>query len=50
MGPKDIMTVAPSEAAIVASWLNLLEVTLSISLLSASLVFLIYRWWDLSKE
>lgn len=49
MDPKDIVTVAPGGAAIVASWLNLLEQTLSISLLSASLAFLIYRWWRMTR-
>ncbi len=50
MDPKDIATVAPGGVAIVASWANLVETTLSITLLALSIAFVLYRWWKISKD
>ena len=50
MDPKDILTVAPGGVAIVASWANLVETTLSICLLSLSIAFVVYRWWRISRD
>ena len=44
MEPKDLITVAPGGVAVVASWLGLVETSLSILLLLASLGFLAWRW------
>ena len=44
LDPKDAAIVAPGGAAIIASWMGILETTLSVLLLSASLAFLIWRW------
>ena len=44
MEAKDLITVAPGGVAVAASWLGLLDTLLSITLLSASLAFLIWRW------
>lgn len=41
---KDIATVSPGAAAMVASWLGIIESGLSIALLIASLCFLGWRW------
>ena len=41
---KDIATVTPGAAAIIASWLGIIESGLSIALLIASLCFLGWRW------
>ena len=50
MDIKDAATVAPGGVALIISYLNIVEVTLSISLLSASLAFLIWRWWKMARE
>ena len=50
MDPRDALTVAPGGAAITASWLNLVETTLSICLLSLSIAFVVYRWWRISRD
>ena len=50
MDPKDMATVAPGGAAITASWLDLIETTLSITLLALSIAFIFYRWWKISKD
>ena len=50
MDPKDIATVAPGGAAIAASWLDLIETTLSITLLAISIAFVIYRWFRISRD
>jgi hypothetical protein len=44
MEPKDLITVAPGGVAVAASWLGLVETSLSILLLLASLGFLAWRW------
>ena len=50
MDAKDIATVAPGGVAIAASWLNLVETTLSITLLALSIAFVLYRWWKISRD
>jgi hypothetical protein len=50
MDPRDVLTVAPGGVAIAASWLNLVETTLSICLLSLSIAFVVYRWWRISRD
>ena len=44
LDPKDVAIVAPGAAALLASWMGILETTLSITLLAVSLAFLIWRW------
>ena len=50
MEPKDLITVAPGGVAVAASWLALVETSLSILLLLASLGFLAWRWRQAMKE
>jgi hypothetical protein len=50
METRDIATVTPGGAAIAASWLELFETTLSITLLSVSTAFIIYRWIRISRD
>ena len=50
MEAKDLVTVAPGGVAVAASWLGLVETSLSILLLLASLCFLAWRWHRASKE
>ena len=50
MEPKDIITVAPGGVAVAASWLGLVETSLSILLLLASLGFLEWRWQQALRD
>jgi hypothetical protein len=44
MEPKDLITITPGGVTVAASWLGLIETSLSILLLLASLGFLAWRW------
>jgi len=50
MEAKDLATVAPGGVAVAASWLGLVETSLSILLLLASLGFLAWRWKQAVRE
>jgi|TARA_R100000808_G_C2064047_1_gene94267 membrane protein implicated in regulation of membrane protease activity len=50
METKDLATVAPGGVAVAASWLGLVETSLSILLLLASLCFLAWRWRQAVRE
>ena len=50
MEPKDLITVAPGGVAVADSWLGLVETSLSILLLLASLGVLAWRWRQAMKE
>jgi uncharacterized membrane protein len=50
MEPRDLVTVAPGGVAVVASWLGVVETSLSIILLVASLCFLAWRWRQAARS
>jgi membrane protein implicated in regulation of membrane protease activity len=47
---EDFLTLAPGAAAVMASWLGVLDTLLSIAFISASLAFLIWRWRQAAKK
>tara|TARA_R100001224_G_scaffold25968_1_gene13863 strand:- start:1253 stop:1414 length:162 start_codon:yes stop_codon:yes gene_type:complete len=50
MEPKDLITITPGGVTVAASWLGLIETSLSILLLLASLGFLAWRWRQAIKD